>query len=81
MIYEQITIEKELYLKLLADSKELEDSKNKGKCKFYDICPSCSGWCNNSEPSGKCVEFILSAYERLDAWCRIEKELREKENE
>lgn len=78
MIYEQITIEKDLYLKLLADSNELEKLKNKGRCKFYDICPNCSGWCNNSEPSGKCVEFILSAYERLNAWIEIEKELKGK---
>ena len=46
------------------------------KCKYYDTCPSCSGWCNNSQPSEKCVEFILTAYEQkskiideiIEAW-------------
>lgn len=33
------------------------------KCKYYNVCPSCSGWCNNCEPNGDCIEFILSAYE------------------
>lgn len=33
------------------------------KCKYYNVCPSCRGWCNNREPNGDCIEFILSAYE------------------
>ena len=35
------------------------------KCINYDKCPSYSGWCNNKQPNGECVEFLLSAYENL----------------
>lgn len=34
------------------------------KCKYSDICPSASGWCNNSVPDEKCIDFILNAYNR-----------------
>ena len=39
--------------------------KKVGKCKYYDTCPSCSGWCNNRQPSVECVEFLINAYEGL----------------
>ena len=39
--------------------------KNVGKCVNYDKCPSCSGWCNNKQPNGECIEFLLSAYENV----------------
>lgn len=43
------------------------------KCINYDKCPSCSGWCNNKQPSGECIEFLLSAYSNL---CGVNAELR-----
>lgn len=34
-------------------------------CRFYNKCPSASGWCKNDQPNKNCVAFILSAYSRL----------------
>jgi len=34
-------------------------------CEFYDICPSCSGWCNGREYSKECVPFLQTAYSDL----------------
>ena len=44
---------------------KIGDAKENGKCINYDTCPSCSGWCNNRQPSGECIEFILSAYDNI----------------
>lgn len=35
-------------------------------CIYKSRCPSASGWCEGAlEPSGKCVPFLLTAYENL----------------
>lgn len=36
-------------------------------CRYYEECPSKSGWCtgSGSEPSEKCVEFLITAYQNL----------------
>lgn len=36
--------------------------KQKRICKFYNECPSRSGWCLNRQPEAECVEFIITAY-------------------
>lgn len=36
-------------------------------CKFYEKCPSKSGWCMGiDEPMTECVEYILTAYRKLE---------------
>lgn len=32
-----------------------------GKCKYYDECPSKTGWCMNDHPSAECVPFLINA--------------------
>lgn len=62
------------YNKIKSPSKEFLDSlqsvhnlfNQKNKCKYYDTCPSCSGWCNNKQPDSLCVDFILTAYDNLN---------------
>ena len=44
---------------------KIREASEHGKCVNYNICPSCSGWCNNRQSSGECVGFILSAYDSL----------------
>lgn len=35
------------------------------KCKYYETCPSASGWCLVQQPSGLCVDFLLNYIERI----------------
>lgn len=34
-------------------------------CKYYETCPSSSGWCLLGGPTVRCVEFLITANEHL----------------
>lgn len=35
------------------------------KCKYYDDCPSSSGWCTNNQPTERCVAHVEIAINNL----------------
>lgn len=35
------------------------------KCKYYDVCPSATGWCLNRSPDAECVGLVIGTYRRL----------------
>lgn len=36
-----------------------------GKCKYYDVCPSATGWCLNRSPDAECAGLVIGMYQRL----------------
>lgn len=37
----------------------------KKKCKYFDACPSATGWCLPRNPGEDCVSFLLTHIERI----------------
>lgn len=37
------------------------------KCKYYDDCPSATGWCLNRSPDAECTGLVIGMYQRLKA--------------
>lgn len=35
------------------------------KCKYYDVCPSATGWCLNRKPDAECAGLIIDMYHSL----------------
>lgn len=35
------------------------------KCKYYNVCPSATGWCLNRQPDVECAGLIIGMYCRL----------------
>lgn len=35
------------------------------KCKYYNVCPSATGWCLNRQPDAECADRIIGMYCRL----------------
>lgn len=35
------------------------------KCRYIEICPAATGWCNNIEPSTDCIGRVARIYQAL----------------
>lgn len=35
------------------------------KCKYYDVCPSATGWCLIRRPDAECAGLVIGMYQRL----------------
>lgn len=49
----------------LGTEPEIHSFGEKEKCRYYDECPSRSGWCEKGFPNAACVGFLINAYQGL----------------